>query len=76
MSTIRLGRHQRALVRRALESSAGRAYPVGKREAEAIRALLRRGIMIRVPGLLGVYGIASDRLAIHLHGSLLQHAKG
>lgn len=74
---IRLGRHQRPIVRRALNSRARLVYPCsGKREMEALRALLRRGILVPAPGLPGAYRIASDTLSIHLQGSLLQHPKG
>lgn len=82
---IRLGRNQRVLVRRALASRALCVYPIGRRgstaragkaEAEATAALLRRGILVRAPGLPGAYRIASPELAIHLKGTLLQHPKG
>ena len=85
MAVIRLGRNQRALVRRALGSRTMCVFPPGcpgsatraaKREREAVISLVRRGILVPALGLPGAYRVASETLAIHLKGTLLQHPKG
>lgn len=70
---IRLGRHQRTLVRRCLSSPLSRCVPAGRREREAVDALVARGLLAAVVGLPGVYRIASEDLAVHLRGAELQH---
>jgi hypothetical protein len=72
---IRLGAIQRALVRRALASTAHAIY-IGKREVAAFRSLSRRGILKPVPGLPRVYQIASPSLVGPLKSSLRQHQEG
>lgn len=73
---IRLGRWQRALVRRCLGSSRGLVFPCGKREIEARNALLRRGLLVQSLGNPGAYElVASEHTRIHLQGTLTQHRK-
>ena len=41
-----------------------------------MRGLLARRILIPAPALPGAYRIASEHIAVHLKGALLQHGKG
>lgn len=70
---IRLGRNQRTIVRRALSGPSHSVYPATRADREAVEALVSRGILVPRLGLPNVYRIASDRIAIHLRGAVLQH---
>jgi hypothetical protein len=73
---IRLGRWQRRLVQRCLDSRLGLVFPLGKREIEARNALLRRGLLVPSLGNPGAYAlVANEHVRIHLQGTLTQHRK-
>lgn len=73
---VRLGVRQRAVVQRALDSTLGLVYPIG-RENEAIYALVARGIMVPALGYPGAWRLARPARDSHaLRQSIKWHKKG
>lgn len=72
---IRLGVRQRDVIARALASSLGLVYPVG-RENEACYALHARGLLVHALGYPGAWCLARpQRDAHHLRETLRLHGK-